>query len=161
MQFKNSTMQTIAFCLLGFFGLIILINGLSIKHNFLNTFYGIKDFNAYNSGDYQLNSREGFTGEKHIKDDSIDECLKRKVTATTDELGGENGCSDVKKILQEVKKSCCLEGAKCMMNLLSNNKSSKTINLDNILGDKDNEEGQKYRQYTELSQSLQNIIDNI
>tara|TARA_Y100000591_G_scaffold46852_1_gene35242 strand:+ start:13530 stop:14018 length:489 start_codon:yes stop_codon:yes gene_type:complete len=162
MQFKNSQLQFICYAILGFFALIIIINSFNIKNNIINTMYGMQNFNAYNTGDYQLNTREGFTSSKSIKDDSIDECINRKINSTRDELGGDKGCKDVKKILTDVKKSCNLEGAKCMMNLLSSNKSSKTINLEKIINnDNDDDEINKYKQYTELSTSLQNIIDNI
>lgn len=165
MEFKNSTIQYIAYGLLGFFAIIILINGFSIKHNILNTIYGNKNINAFNNGDYQLNVREGFTGkkdksDKSIKDDSVDACIIRKIDATRDELGGEEGCKDIKKILKEVKESCNLEAAKCMMNLLSSNKSAKTINLQNIFNSED-EESKNYQNYTELSRSLNDIIDNL
>jgi len=167
MQFKNSTIQCIAYGLLGFFALIILINGFSIKHNILNAMYGYKDINAFNTGEYQLNTREGFIGgkkdkknEKSIKDDSVDACIIRKIDATRDELGGEEGCKDIKKILKDVKESCNLEAAKSMMNLLSSNKSAKTINLQNVLNSED-EESKSFQNYTELSKNLQDIIDNI
>ena len=162
MQFKNSQLQFICYTVLAFFALIIIINSFNIKNNIINTMYGRQNFNAYNKDDYQLNVREGFTSSKSIKDDSIDECINRKINSTRDELGGDKGCKDVKKILEDVKKSCNLEGAKCMMNLLSSSKTSKTINLEKIINnDNDNDEINKYKQYTELSTSLQNIIDNI
>ncbi len=164
MQFNNSTIQWIAYGLLGLFALLILLNGFSIKHNILNSMYGYKNINAFNTGEYQLNLREGFVGnkknEKSIKDDSIDACIVRKIDATRDELGGESGCKDIKKILKDVKESCNLEAAKSIMNLLSSNKSAKTINLQNIL-DSEDEESKNFQNYTELSKNLQDIIDNI
>ena len=164
MQFNNSTIQWIAYGLLGLFALLILLNGFSIKHNILNSMYGYKNINAFNTGEYQLNLREGFVGnkknEKSIKDDSIDACIVRKIDATRDELGGESGCKDIKKILKDVKESCNLEAAKSIMNLLSSNKSAKTINLQNILHSED-EESKNFQNYTELSKNLQDIIDNI
>ena len=162
MQFKNSQMQFIAYALLGFFAVLILVNSFNIKNNILNTMYGIENINAYNSGEYQLNVKEGFTSKKSIKDDSMDECINRKINSTRDELGGDKGCKDVKKVLTDVKQACNLEGAKCMMNLLSTYKSSKTINLDKLLNEDNNDdEIKKYKQYTGLSTSLQGIIDNI
>ena len=164
MQFKNSTIQIIAYGLLGLFAVIILISGFNIKHSILNSMYGFKDINAFNAGEYQLNMREGFVGskknEKSIKDDSIDACIVRKIDATRDELGGESGCKDIKKILKDVKESCNLEAAKSIMNLLSSNKSAKTINLHNVLNS-DDEESNNFKNYTELSKNLQDIIDNI
>ena len=91
----------------------------------------------------------------------MDECITRKITATKNELGGKEGCEDVKKILNDVKQACNLEGAKCMMNLIASSKNSKTINLENIFNSEDNTEYNKYSHYTELSKSLQNIIDGI
>ena len=48
-----------------------------------------------------------------------------------------------------------------MMNLLSSNKNTKTINLENILEDPDNRDCAKYKDYTGLSKQLQNLIDNL
>ena len=48
-----------------------------------------------------------------------------------------------------------------MMNILSANKNSKTIDLENILNDLDNKDCKRCRDYTELSEKLKDIIDNL
>ena len=69
--------------------------------------------------------------------------------------------SETKKILLNTKKICDLECAKCMMTMLSDNKSLKTIDLENILDDETDENCIKCKKYTELSTSIKSIIDNL
>ena len=60
MQFENSTIQLYAYIFLAVFAVIILLGCFSIKYNILNTMYANRNINAYNTGEYQLNIKEGF-----------------------------------------------------------------------------------------------------
>jgi len=145
----------VAWGLIALFSIIILINAQSIKQQLIN---------SVNSNSDRGNLKEGFSfGQKNNTD--IDDTISRKIKATTEELGGKDGCNEIKKTLEDMKKSCGLECAKCMMNIIGNNTTTKTINIEkiakNMNDSKDDPDCIKYKQYTELSKNLQNIIDNM
>jgi len=173
MQFSNETLRNIAYGVLGIFALFIMLNSFNIKNNIINSVFGIGNVDALPSINGSSNNifksqnepvREGFTfntdGDK-VEDENLDQCIQRKLTALKSELGGKSGISDIKKILENAKQACNYEASKCMMNLLSSNKNTKTINLENILEDPDNRDCAKYKDYTGLSKQLQNLIDNL
>ena len=87
--------------------------------------------------------------------------IENKLKGLVQELGGSEGKSETKKILVNTKKICDLECAKCMMTMMSEKKSMKTIDLENILADETNENCMKCKKYTELSSSIKSIIDNL
>ena len=69
--------------------------------------------------------------------------------------------SEVKEILKNSKKICNLECAKCMMNMIDENKGMKSIDFDNLFDNENEENCIKCKRYTELSNSLQSMIDNL
>ena len=54
-----------------------------------------------------------------------------------------------------------MESAKCMMNMLNENKGLKSINLDSVADDDSSDNCIKCKKYTELSKSIQNMIDSL
>ena len=172
MQFSNTTLRNIAYGILGIIALFIMLNSFNIKNNILNSVFGIGNRDAlpsvntinniFKSQNEQV--REGFTfntdGDQ-VEDENLDQCIQRKLTALKTELGGKSGINDIKKILENAKQACNYEASKCMMNLLSANRNTKTINLEKILDDPDNRECAKYKDYTGLSTQLQKLIDNL
>lgn len=169
MQFSNTTLRNIAYGVLGIFAIFIMLNSFNIKNNILNSVFGIGNQDALSSSSNIFTShdttvKEGFTfntdGDK-VEDENLDQCIQRKLTALKTELGGKSGINDIKKILENAKQACNYEASKCMMNLLSANRNTKTINLEKILDDPDNRDCDKYKDYTGLSRQLQNLIDNL
>jgi hypothetical protein len=77
------------------------------------------------------------------------------------ELGGEEGNAETKKLLTSTKKICDLECAKCMMTMISEKQSLKTIDLENIMEDETNENCILCKKYTQLSQTIDSIISNL
>jgi hypothetical protein len=94
------------------------------------------------------------------KNGDVFKVIENKLKGLLQELGGNEGKSETKKILVNTKKICDLECAKCMMTMISDKKSVKTIDLENILDDETNENCIKCKKYTELSNSIKSIIDN-
>jgi hypothetical protein len=169
MQFSNTTIINISYGILGLLGLVLIVSSFSIKNNIVNSVFGIKNMNAIkgiNNNDREYTSfkegfsvREGFTFNTNtVKDDDLDTCIERKLNSLKTECGN---IDDMKNIFDNAKKACNLEAAKCMMNILSANKNSKTIDLENILNDRDNKDCKRCRDYTELSEKLKDIIDNL
>ena len=130
-------------------------NNTNIKENFIGIKNDIKN-------DIK-NVKEGFTYDTNdtTKNNDVFKIIENKLKGLVEELGGNEGKSETKKILVNTKKICDLECAKCMMTMISDKKSVKTIDLENILEDETNENCIKCKKYTELSSSIKSIIDNL
>jgi hypothetical protein len=147
--------------------LIIFIYSISFKYKFKTaqqlSFRGFTNANS-NKENFD-NIKEGFTDETDsnntMKNGDVFKVIENKLKGLVQELGGTEGKTETKKILLNTKKICDLECAKCMMTMLSDNKSLKTIDLENILDDETDENCIKCKKYTELSTSIKSIIDNL
>jgi hypothetical protein len=151
--------------------LIIFIYSISFKYKFKTaqhlSFRTITNVNS-NKENFITNKdskvTEGFsstTNDNTMKNDDIFKIIENKLKGLVQELGGSEGKSETKKILVNTKKICDLECAKCMMTMMSEKKSMKTIDLENILADETDENCMKCKKYTELSSSIKSIIDNL
>jgi len=155
--------------------LIIFIYSLSFKYKFKTaqqlSFRGFTNANSNkenfnnNNNKKNISIKEGFTydtdSNSTTKNGDVFKVIENKLKGLVQELGGTEGKTETKKILLNTKKICDLECAKCMMTMLSDNKSLKTIDLENILDDETDENCIKCRKYTELSTSIKSIIDNL
>lgn len=151
--------------------LIIFIYSISFKYKFKTaqqlSFRSLTNLNSnkenFNNKE-KSKGKEGFTNDTNanaVKNDDIFKVIENKLKGLVEELGGQEGKSETKKILVNTKKICDLECAKCMMTMISDKKSVKTIDLENILEDETNENCIKCKKYTELSSSIKSIIDNL
>jgi hypothetical protein len=107
---------------------------------------------------------EGFSlgsSKKIEKEDDIFVLIDRKLKGLTEELGGSKGTKEVKKILEKTKKISDLECAKCMMMMMEQHKGVKALDLDNLVEDDSSEMCIKCKNYTALSTSIKNMIDNL
>jgi hypothetical protein len=151
--------------------LIIFIYSLSFKYKFKTAQQlSFRSFTNLNSNKENFNNKkdskvtEGFSStsdDTSKKNDDIFKVIDNKLKGLVQELGGTEGKSETKKILVNTKKICDLECAKCMMTMISDKKSVKTIDLENILTDETDENCIKCKKYTELSSSIKSIIDNL
>ena len=151
--------------------LIIFIYSLSFKYKFKTAQQlSFRSFTNLNSNRENFNNKkdskvtEGFSStadDTSKKNDDIFKVIDNKLKALVQELGGNEGKSETKKILVNTKKICDLECAKCMMTMINDKKSVKTIDLENILTDETDENCIKCKKYTELSSSIKSIIDNL
>ena len=151
--------------------LIIFIYSISFKYKFKTAQHlSFRTITNVNSNKENFNTKEdskvteGFsstTNDNTMKNDDIFKIIENKLKGLVQELGGNEGKSETKKILVNTKKICDLECAKCMMTMMSEKKSMKTIDLENILADETDENCMKCKKYTELSTSIKSIIDNL
>ena len=152
--------------------LIIFIYSISFKYKFKTaqqiSFSGFTNSNSNKenfNNKKSTNVTEGFTdnddSSTSTKNDDLFKVIENKLKGLVQELGGNEGKIETKKILVSTKKICDLECAKCMMTMISDKKSVKTIDLENILEDETNENCIKCKKYTELSSSIKSIIDNL
>lgn len=114
--------------------------------------------------------KEGFTGFKkqkksqeseYVKDEDLFKLIDRKLKSLMEEIGGKQGKNDIKKLLKNTKDICTLECAKCMFNMIDETKEAKSIDIENLLNDEDNDNCIKCKKYTELSDTIKSLIDNL
>ena len=124
-----------------------------------------------NKNSNSSNIKEGFIFNKtddsvtknasKVETENLFKIIDNKLKGLMLEMGGVEGNAETKKLLTSTKKICDLECAKCMMTMISEQKSLKTIDLENIMDDETNENCLKCKKYTELSKSIASIIDNL
>ena len=119
--------------------------------------------NIKNNNNNNNNNSEGYKnfGNKKTSENDITNIIENKLKALTQELGNADGLKESKQTLKKTKKICDMESAKCMMNMLNENKGLKSINIDNVADDESSENCIKCKKYTELSKSIQNMIDSL
>ena len=105
--------------------------------------------------------REGFKNGDNIDIHNVGDLMRNKIKGLIQELGGKEGKQETIDILKNTKKVCNLECSKCMLQMIDNGKSLKTIDIDNLLFNEDDENCVKCKKYTELSNTIQNMIDNL
>ena len=139
-----------------------LINEHIVGYSSNNNYSTINNNNNNNKNIEGFNNiRENFESKPEKVDKGVIDFIENKLKGITSEIGGENGKKEIKQILTNTKKVCNLESAKCMMNMIDEHKGPKTINLEKLLEDDSNENCIKCKKYTELSKSIQSIIDNL
>jgi len=132
-----------------------------LKENYQNS--------VENHNNININGQEGFTlreglsikNSSKVDNDNVFKIIENKLKGLVEELGGDEGKNETKKILTNTKKICDLECAKCMMTMINGKKSLKTIDLENIMDDETDDNCIKCKKYTDLSTSIQSIINNL
>lgn len=114
------------------------------------------------------NMIEGFSNKefnkktnKFEKKDNTYEVIENKLRSLNQELGGEKGKREIKEILKNTKKIINLECSKCMMNIINNNKGERSIDTEDLIYDEDDENCIKCKRYTELSEHIENMLENM
>ena len=160
MKFSNKTYERIAY------GLLLVLFIYVILYCFNHKYAVVQNLSFRKQTNMNSNSKvvEGF-GQKNEKlfkkDNDIFALIDRKLKGLTEELGGDKGKKEVKKILENTKKISDLECAKCMMNMIEENKGLKSIDLDRLAEDDSSEYCLKCKNYTALSGSIKSMIDNL
>jgi len=165
---NNNGYSFISYVLLSI--LIIFIFSLSFNYKF-KTAQNFSFRSLTNQNSNATNIKEGFSfnnSESKVTDNaskvetqSLFKIIDNKLKGLMQELGGEEGNAETKKLLTSTKKICDLECAKCMMAMISDKQSLKTIDLENLMEDETNENCLRCKKYTELSKSLSSVIDNL
>ena len=165
---NNNSFSFISYALLSI--LIIFIFSLSFKYKF-KTAQNLSFRSFTNKNSNSSNIKEGFIfnktddsvtkNESKVETENLFKIIDNKLKGLMLEMGGVEGNAETKKLLTSTKKICDLECAKCMMTMISEQKSLKTIDLENLMDDETNENCLKCKKYTELSKSIASIIDNL
>ena len=165
---NNTNYSFITYALLSL--LIIFIFTLSFKYKF-KTAQNLSFRSLTNQNSNTSTIKEGFSFNKSessvtknsskIETDRLFRIIDNKLKGLVQEMGGSDGNVETKKLLTSTKKICDLECAKCMMTMINEQKSLKTIDLENIMEDETNDNCLKCKKYTELSKSIGNIIDSL
>ena len=163
MQFSNKLYKNLAYGILLFLFLVVVIYSFNYQTRV------IQNLSFRQKTNLNSNMVEGFGNSDSFKknnskfknEDDIFSLIKNKLRGLTEELGGESGKKEIKKILADTKKICNLECAKCMMNMIEENKGMKTLDFENLLDDENSDNCIKCKKYTELSDSIKSVIDNL
>ena len=161
MKFSFKFYKNSAYILLGILLLIFLLVTFTSKSHI------VKNLNFREKININSNTiKESFTNNskydnKLKKEDNIMTLIDRKLKGLTEEMGGIDGKKEVKQILKNSQKIVNMECAKCMMNMIDENKGMKSIDFDKLFQDESNDDCIKCKKYTELSTSLQNMINNL
>ena len=166
MQFSDTRTRNIAYGVLGLVAIVLMVSSFSIKNNIINSVFGVKNMDVFENS----KSQEGFSNRKNVKegfslndndnDNSINECILRKIKALESELGNSDDHNKIKEILKNAKKACDYDATKCIINLIKKNTGPTSLNLDDMFNDKD-KDCIHYKNCTELSKDLTTMIDNI
>ena len=160
----KSLQKTTYFILIALF-LFIIIYCFSFNSGIVRYLSFRQKTNLNSNDPKNSNSKivEGFSfgGSKIKKDDDIFTLIDRKLKGLTEELGGSSGKREVKEILKKTKEISDLECAKCMMMMIEEHKGVKALDLDNLAEDDSSEMCIKCKNYTALSTSIKNMIDNL
>tara|TARA_B100000768_G_scaffold171917_1_gene179662 strand:- start:1064 stop:1531 length:468 start_codon:yes stop_codon:yes gene_type:complete len=110
-----------------------------------------------------LNSnREGFGNkDKDNKDADLIKLIENKLKGLQEELGGKSGIKEVKEVLTNTKKIVNLEGAKCIINMIEDNKGSRSIDIEKLLSDDNEDNNVKCEKYSTLSSAITDILENL
>ena len=110
-----------------------------------------------------LNSnREGFGNkDKDNKDADLIKLIENKLKGLQEELGGKSGIKEIKEVLTNTKKIVNLEGAKCIINMIEDNKGSRSIDIEKLLSDDNEDNNVKCEKYSTLSSAITDILENL
>ena len=110
-----------------------------------------------------LNSnREGFGNkDQDNKDADLIKLIENKLKGLQEELGGKTGIKEVKEVLINTKKIVNLEGAKCIINMIEDNKGGRSIDIEKLLGDDNEDNNVKCEKYSTLSSAITDILENL
>ena len=165
MKFSNSKMEYIAYGTLGLLIFFVILCSLKFKANIIQDLSFREKIYQNSNSNYNSNSNlvEGFSFSKSNNDngDDIEKMILRKLNALGEELGGNSGKRQMRKILEKTKKLCDLESTKCMMMMLDENKGTNTLNIDKMILDDTSEACIKCKNYTSLSKSISSMIDSL
>jgi len=159
----NSTMEiykNIAYAVLAVLFIVIIFSCFNFQQRVVQNL-SFREVTNINS------NKEGFTSNSRLKenkyktDDDLLKMIENKLRGLTEELGGTEGKKEVKSLLTSTKKIVNLECAKCMMNMLDDNKGAKSINIENLIEDNNSDNCIKCKKYTELSSTINSMIDNL
>lgn len=165
MDLSYKSLQKITYIILIALFLFIIFYCFTFNNNIVRmlNFRKITNLNSNKSTNNNSNLVEGFSlgASKIKKDDDIFLIIDRKLKGLSEELGGSSGKKEVKEILKKTKEISDLECAKCMMMMMEDNKGVRTIDLDKLVEDDSSEMCIKCKNYTSLSTSIKNMIDNL
>ena len=159
MKEKLELYKNIAYTFLAILFIIIIFSCFNYQKKVVQNL-SFRENNNINS------NTEGFTNSKlkenkYSQDQDLFKLIENKLKGLSEELGGSEGKKEVKNILTNTKKIVNLECAKCMIDMLDENKGGRTMDFERLIDDDNNENCNKCKKYTELSSTISSMIDNL
>lgn len=119
-----------------------------------------RDKTGMNSNQEGFSNKEGLKN-KDKQDKQLFELIENKLRGLKEEMGGSSGIKEVKEVLNKTKNIVNLECAKCMMNMLDENKGVKSIDFEKLLDDDNTKNCSDCKKYNELSNIITSMIENL
>jgi len=159
MKEKLELYKNIAYTFLAILFIIIIFSCFNYQKKVVQNL-SFRENNNINS------NTEGFTNSKlkenkYSQDQDLFKLIENKLKGLSEELGGSEGKKEVKNILTNTKKIVNLECAKCMIDMLDENKGGRTMDFERLIEDDNSENCNKCKKYTELSSTISSMIDNL
>lgn len=159
MKEKLELYKNIAYTFLAILFIIIIFSCFNYQKKVVQNL-SFRENNNINS------NTEGFTNSKlkenkYSQDQDLFKLIENKLKGLSEELGGSEGKKEVKNILTNTKKIVNLECAKCMIDMLDENKGGRTMDFERLIDDDNSENCNKCKKYTELSSTISSMIDNL
>tara|TARA_B100001741_G_C16529345_1_gene588761 strand:- start:295 stop:774 length:480 start_codon:yes stop_codon:yes gene_type:complete len=159
MKEKLELYKNIAYTFLAILFIIIIFSCFNYQKKVVQNL-SFRENNNINS------NTEGFTNSKlkenkYSQDQDLFKLIENKLKGLSEELGGSEGKKEVKNILTNTKKIVNLECAKCMIDMLDENKGGRTMDFERLIDDDNSENCSKCKKYTELSSTISSMIDNL
>ena len=160
MNFTMETYTNISYAVLAILFIVIIFSCFNFQQRVVQNL-SFREVTNLNS------NKEGFTSNRNLKenkyktDDNLLKMIENKLRGLTEELGGKEGKKEVKSLVTSTKKIVNLECAKCMMNMLDDNKGAKSINVESLIEDENSDNCIKCKKYTELSDTINSMINNL
>lgn len=161
MKFSNKFLENSAYIILTLLILFVIFYCISFKARVIQNLSFREKINKNSNKKIIEGFGSGQKNEKEIETDDIFQLIDRKLKSLFEEVGGKNGKKEMKQILKKTKDICDIECAKCMMSMLDENTSGKTINLDKLAEDDSSDLCVKCKNYTSLSSSIKSLIDSL
>ena len=184
MKFSNKYMEYIAYGSIIFLLFIIISSTFKHQENILRDLSFRKNTNLQSNIDgYQNikinkkqptnnekntktnNNIEGFSNNQftEINSNELFNNIDQQISNLMQDIGGQEGKNKLKQNLTATKKVCDLESAKSIISMLGNTNTEEInlYNIDHLLNNNYGSENIRYKKYTELSKTIQNIIDGI
>ena len=151
--------KNIAYIVLGILFVIIIFSCFNFQKRVVHNLSFRDTINLNSNKEGFVNNRSQVN--KYNEDNNLLHMIENKLNGLTEEIGNSEGKKEIKKILENTKKIVNLECAKCMMDILDDKKGGKTINIERLIMEENDENCYKCKKYTELSNTLNSMIDNL
>ena len=169
---KTYTKKLETFAYISIFVLLFIILICIAKYNYKNVeqlnFRQVTNQNSNKEGmcnRQKKHIREGMEDNNKLDLDKLLEVFNKRLIESEQSLGSNKEKTKKKQLFQRVKKSLDIESSKIMLGILdtkliNNEDKSIEFSIEDLFKEQDSETFDKFKKYTQLSQSLQQTLNS-